>query len=74
MNFFISDVIVSNTPATIRGGYNYLLISNLLISHNNNLPMKKELYSSPEVHVVEVKMEGVIATSIPNVPYGEDLF
>ena len=35
---------------------------------------EKELYTSPETEVVEIKLEGFIAASIPEVPYGDDLF
>ena len=35
---------------------------------------EKELYASPQTEVMELKLEGVIATSIPEVPYGDDLF
>ena len=35
---------------------------------------ERELYASPGVEVMEIKMEGVIAASIPDVTYGQDLF
>ena len=35
---------------------------------------QKELYTSPETEVMELRSEGVIATSIPDVPYEDDLF
>ena len=34
----------------------------------------KDMYLSPECEVLELKLEGVIAASIPEVPYGDDLF
>ena len=35
---------------------------------------QKEMYASPETEVMELRPEGVFATSIPDVPYEEDLF
>ena len=59
----------------------YLLMQGCpVLARNNQIHMlmkitqTKDPYISPECEVLDVTLEGVIAASVPDIPYGEELF
>ena len=64
-------LVISNISASYRGlrkeyrGFLHACMNNIQTTHKTMELNKKELYLSPEVKTVEVKIVGVVCQSIP---------